>query len=311
MKIDDSQTAYRTFLSWVLPEYFMSTYAKLSFLWFDEIVLETPWKDHVRSTIESKIQKGEISKSVASVMTKQIVTIQKYIPEYDNKTHWDIREPIILGSYFEPILRFAIEEQLDEEYIFKYGKSFLSYEAEDGGTDVRPFLTFNAIRYWKKLNQIKPMNYIPITFEFKVLASMSGERSEHSDFRTFKDVIRVKIPDFSKMSIEKIFELKNNPFFESFRKKISFLSHKIAEDDVKGLKEIIEEVELKDTKELLKIVKPNIKRTIMLSVFANLPIPPVNPLSVAHSLKSIFKKKDIIDKYGWVYFLLDAENYYG
>lgn len=302
------QLAFRSYHSWIWDENLFSSESKLSYLWFDEVIVELPFKNWLAGPIEYLTREGKISFFVAEDILKNTVSIQKYFPDYDVNSHHDDQRPVLSDPDYEEFIRWNIRFALDHDYLKRYNRIWDDL-IDNRITDVRPVNCFNAIRYWKKLNETVQCSYVPTTFEQDVLARMNKHtENDNINFTHFKEIMKIKMPRLDTLSFDQIFELKYSPFFDSFRNKIISIKEVFSKSNNQEVLEIIEEIEQKDMKELIKLFRPNPLHSTILSIFSNLPVPILNPFSIGEGINNIIKTNRIKNDFGWLYFVDDLDH---
>jgi len=297
---------FRSFVNWLDPKLLFSETGKLAFLWFDELIVESPWIDFRERIINNAIKEKHISQDVGFELLKVVSPIQKYFPEYDSSCQFYRPKSISEMNIYDVILDQAIYDLLEQEYEEKYGESH--WDSVQAVGDLRPFLTFNALRYWRKLSEKVNCCFIPLPFEHEVLRYISHTDEILSQFCTFEEVMKFRVPSISQMSLERIWELRQHEFFISFRQKVSEINSMMKAGDQRSAQEILTELENKDSKEMLRLFRPNVRTTMIKAIITNLPIPYVNPFSFYQAIKDVVREQSVSTKYGWLYFLFDAES---
>ena len=118
-------------------------------------------------------------------------------------------------------------------------------------------------------------------------------------------IIRVEklgLADFSSLDWHEIFELRQSGFVEDFRARLS----EIASSQSSSRR--LESHLLTSLWSLVADVEPNLKRTYATAVIGNLPLPiPLNPVGVLSSMKDIKHNRDLNERYGWLFFIAEAQ----
>src|SRR5262249_4326742 len=109
-------------------------------------------------------------------------------------------------------------------------------------------------------------------------------------------------------SWERVLELRNHQFLESFRSKLVELQNRCRESDRTAAAEIVQDMELNDLRTLARMVRPSVKTTLIKFIVSNVPLPlPVNPVSVGMGIKDLATERVRAAQFGWLYFLLDLQ----
>lgn len=112
------------------------------------------------------------------------------------------------------------------------------------------------------------------------------------------------IPNFEDFSWDEILELRSDKYIHSFRTVVYDLMKKNVNLDIS----LLEKVQ-SDLWSLAEYVKPNVGKTYLEAIGANLPSPIiVNPVGVAMSLRDIYQARQIDKKYGHIYFVQKLKN---
>jgi hypothetical protein len=107
------------------------------------------------------------------------------------------------------------------------------------------------------------------------------------------------IPDFSTLSWDLIFELREESLVKDFREKFHSFN-KASSKTCFDLNECI----IDSLWSLARQVQPNVGATTLSAIVTNIPTGPIpNPLAVANSLKDVYNSKKLKDQYGWVFFI--------
>ena len=110
----------------------------------------------------------------------------------------------------------------------------------------------------------------------------------------------------SEISWSRIFELRAQPQFEEFRRKLGELQEAASEDDRSVVAQLIEEIIEHDLQDLSKVIRPTKPLAVVHAVGSTVPLPmPMFPVSLIHG--EIDAREAFINKIrmGWLFFYLD------
>ncbi len=152
------------------------------------------------------------------------------------------------------------------------------------------------ILYWQ--NHFRNSTFIGNTTTSKIVENLSiidvneARASKHITF---------ECPDIIDIEWNDIVDLRYSPFLCDFRQKYFQLAEKNETDKLvdhyyNGLVKLAEIVKPKPTNEIVK------------AILVNLPIPPINPISIVSSVNDIYKSKTLKRDFGWLFFLNEITN---
>lgn len=207
-------------------------------------------------------------------------------------------------DYVEDVDQFELklDEILEEELINK----IFSYSYEKC-MPKNAFLHTNEFKQlcgdmWRDLQLYIGFKEI----EPSAAANLSSNFSEiFSDFAS-SEVVRlnelsfssVQIPDFGDLSWDQIFDLRKDPLIKYFREKIYSSFDKLNYFDNEILNTLWD---------VTSYVKPNIKGTIIKSIFSNIPTPTIlNPVGVGLAVKETIDEINLNRSKGWLFFIQKA-----
>ena len=294
---------FRSFVNWLHPEFFLSDATKLALLWFDELVIEGPEPDFWRGVVNSHVAEGRLSKAAGDELLRVTKPIQAYIPDYDAKRQFERPDS---SSVFELLLDETIHNLLDQEYLREYGELF--YDTFQHVGDIRPFITFNAFRYWRLLAERLNCSFVPGPFESEVLESLPALGESKKQHFVFEQIMRCRLPRLSSLSFDDICDLRKHRYLSALRRKVSEVSEMARSGDREDAKTLFQELEHSAMRKVLEVIRPNTRTTLIKAVLTNIPLPiPVNPLGVSQGILDVHKDYKLERHHGWLYFLLDAE----
>ena len=256
--------------------------AKIAALWFDKVMIQSFSKSFY---VDYLTEETSISEESINVLREVFVDIVEPINIYKINTS----DKILLET----------SKRIVSDYI---GKDYIGKERE-------VYLTSNFITYciekWKWLNSMEKYAYIGKKPESEIIKTLYTEPYVGRS-RSITESIDILIPEVSELSWDKVVELRNHRFVESFRKKISELIEHVESGDQDVTHDILDELVNKSIKEVFSLFEPNIVKQIIKGIASNCPLPiPVNPVSVASAAADVYKDYILKKKYGWLFFYVE------
>jgi hypothetical protein len=278
-------------------ETFFSDTLKLSLLWFDDIVFQSPTDDIITRVFPKVFEKEGLSPGVSKEICKFIHPIQHYLNGYK----FGEPEVWIKDSFIAEATHTALENYFEEKHGPWPEKWMLLREVALTGCGV-----IDAINLLSYLSQKMECYLVPTDFEHRVLVEITKSIVLKSDFEFFSEIAQFRLPRFKEMAWERIFELRNHELLVNFRKTLAELNRQLARQNSKDLKKIFDEIERKYIKELLILLKPSVLDSVAKGIATNIPLPlPLNPIGVLDAIKSAYESKKTLDRYGWLFFLYE------
>lgn len=141
--------------------------------------------------------------------------------------------------------------------------------------------------------------------EYEQLHGMAG-------IEVLKDVVEENVPDFSKMTMEEILELRSEGTISDFRKRIRELST-LAVEAKKSIeiRALVDHELKRDLWALARDVKPNIPVAFLKALVSNIPLPVPNPMGIIDSGYSVYKGLKLNRTYGWLFFIAEMRRKQG
>ena len=266
---------------------------KLAYLWFDDIVMQSPGDTLLPGVLEKRGARPETIESVC----EHIHSVQHYDPDYkpfDGKI-WD---------------EDAIKSAVTSETLKNYFEETYGPNAPPGEIFREVALTgaavLDVLGVLNKLSVAHQATLMPTDFEHRVLEAMATSQTRDDGFSLFEEIAQFRLPRLQETSWDLIVDLRNHPYLENFRKMLSLAQ---SEAGVANRREIFSELERKSMKELLSLLKPSPISATAKGVLTNLPFPTiVNPFGILDSINTVRKELEIRKKFGWIYFLYDLDN---
>ena len=269
---------------------------KLSLLWFDELVLQSPREEIVSEVFPRMFDELGVKQDVSAELCRIIHPIQHYLPAYEfgNPKVW------VKDTHISNAARAALTQYFEEKH-GAWDKRMLWYEVARAGCGV-----IEAINLVSELSKRRECYLVPTDFEHRVLMEITKPTDPRSSFEMFREVARFRLPKLKDTPWDRILDLRHHRFLVNFRKTLSMLQAQLKETGIKDLKELFCEIEKKHIKELLSLLTPSVPSTIVKGIATNIPFTlPINPLGVYDAVKNVVDAKKIIDRFGWLYFLYE------
>lgn len=145
--------------------------------------------------------------------------------------------------------------------------------------------------YWSKY--LNNMDYYGDHLENSILY----EYAKKSLAQSVEESHAFTLPCVDDLTWSEILDLRKSPYLKNYRQKLwHYRGEKRFADDY-----------LETLEKLAADVRPSIVKSASIGIFSNIPLPiPLNPVGIYDSVRSVKKNKEMLDKYGWVYFILEA-----
>lgn len=289
-------------LTSVFRDTMISPMGKSAILWFDKVILQTPIRGDVKEMIMFLQEKGVLSKATASELQTIWVPIQDFLPE-EHRSGFILSGPTYPDSSIDQV----IEEVVMNDIRRRYPEEDISYEKCGYGIVMNKASLVASILAWAYLNQQVGCYMLADSREGEVLRKIFSVKASGADFDTFFKIYEALVPDYSRLSWDRLIDLRHHQYLETFRNKVQEMNRMARSKDSVGVAKIAHELLLRDLVEIAKLTKPDVLSTNTLKLVAsNMPLPiPVNPLSLLLGFEDIRKQKNLSDRFGWLYFLLD------
>lgn len=264
---------------------------KFASLWFDQLLLSAD-DELIESVIHDVADREHWNQDTIKEILKIHVSSTKVIPNVKF-----IDDDIIEDSNYKMTTQI-LKEHYATELASPDFYAGAMHEVIMGGAGIT-----SSVKYWMLLNAKENCTFLPMDLERKMLQHMFYDE-KNIGYSNFSNIISGVIPDISEYSWDEIIELRNHPYWEQFRNKISELSDEYLDKDTAC--EIFNEIICKDLIEMAKNLRPQIGKSLVKGMICNIPLPiPINPVSVICTGHDIAKEIDFKKKYGWLYFYLD------
>jgi hypothetical protein len=296
----------RTLLSWstLFQHDIFGAFGKLASLWFNDIVFQMPDANTLGNVLDKLVSEGTLSNRIADELAAIWIPVQKVLPDY--------RFLDILQN--DGWLR-ENQELLRASYAVASGSTLNDYpnaNPKDPGfqheTRWFSYGIIDTVVIWSALNTQKSYGLVANPEGSKVIQQLFATPQRSSEFDLFSEVVEQSLPNFDELSWEKVLELRNHQFLESFRSKLVEAQNRYRESDITAAAEIVQEMGLNDLRTLARMVRPSGKMALIKFIASNIPLPiPVNPVSVGLGIKDLATERVRAAQFGWLYFLLDLQ----
>lgn len=129
---------------------------------------------------------------------------------------------------------------------------------------------------------------------------------KNGDKEGIVEFVNMTLPNLKNMSFEKIIEMRNHPYLESFRITLNELHKNMKDTDKLNVQELFLEMVNKNIREVFSLFKPSVSKQTVKGIVCNLPMPiPVNPISIIASMGDVAKDIKLKHTYGWLFFYID------
>lgn len=278
---------------------------KLATIWFDKVLLEEPetgfWSEML---ISSAIEKGELTSSTADEFKRILgsVTVEPRLYNSCIFRAQNSSQAIFLKAAREVVRNTLMDIHPMDEILI--GGRMPHPGAVRAGAVTAMIRSLGA---WWSENNTNPCSLLPGRGEQRIVDKVvSMVSTKDLAFDVFSRILDLRVPDLSNMSWKHILELRHHPHLESFRRKVSELANAGWECDEIAVAELLEEIELRELRELARICHPgSMATTVLRIVVSNIPLP-LNPFSVGEGLKDLYDQSRLQSRFGWLYFLIDV-----
>jgi hypothetical protein len=291
----------QAFISWTtaIQQDLMGPYGKFAALFFDELIIQVPRADAVDQVLASLVEQGLISGDVARELGAVWRPVHAVLPDYEFLKHpWQHDDERLVELARTAAVEDALAEYPDID------SRGLQHEVAWAGAGL-----IEAVSTWSILHTRRPCALLADRAESRIVEGVFGISIPPPNHALFSQVMQWRLPTAGNLSWERLFELRSSPFLDAFRQKMAELDRLVKEGgDERDARAIVEELERNDLRELARTVTPDTQKAWAKAVMSNVPLPiPINPASVALSaidVKTIYDRKQ---RFGWLYFLLEAD----
>lgn len=279
---------------------------RTQFLWFDELIMQSPRADIVGSIVSAAMKSNNIPPTVIDEFQRFFSPVQKYVPRYrfcnDFEKLWEKDKALSeqVGQTFRQYFARQFAPVPSDPTERRYWEYDLSRD-----TGASSIVLLDALNLLPRLG---PENcyLLPSKAENVTLTRINKTTGPNDDFYAFSEVIKFKIPNLRSLPWEKIVKYRQNEFLVDFRAVMPEIRREITKGNVGSIKEVLSEMQTRYVREMLPLFKPSLKVAVLKGIVTNIPLPiPVSPFGIYESLKDVKRQRDFKRKFGWLYFLYD------
>ncbi len=293
----------RSFIGWsaLASRDLFGTFGRLTSLLFDEVYCHVPQKDVLAVVLERSVEDGTVERSAATEIGRIWKPVHDVIPEYRflGSNPWGNTTPGLVSAAERIVTEATLRD--DPELGRPGERAGLQHEVlwAAGGL-------IETVSLWAALNGSDSYSFVANDREIEVVREVFGNANPGPHIDLFGDVMSAIVPDVSDLSWGRILELRQNPYLESFRRKMAELQNTVRRDDQTTIREIVQEMERRDLRELARVTRPAAASSLFKAVVSNLPLPiPINPASIGLSVLDAIQAYQRRQRYGWIYFVLE------
>lgn len=304
IKLEKEFKAYVSITRNFLEEFPFNNSGKLATLWFDEIIFQT---DSIGKVTEFVAGRDNWDSKTLKTLKKMWIPIQNYLPDikfFDIDLipeHPDLEETAFKITY-EETKKGAEKSKFD----LSDKKNFYAIMHEVGWAYMG---LVESINTWILLHKNSPCVFLPIERESIILQKLFSTAMMQKPFDLFSELFNYEIQNLDSLTWEQVLETKNHDYFKHFRGKMIDIQNELNRGDKNSVFEIVNDIKMMEMEELIIKQKPvSTTKSVLKGIASNVPLPiPINPIAIYTDVKQIIEDRDIMKKYGWLYFLLDLK----
>lgn len=304
---------YRTLISTYtsINDKFRRDQMKLCFLWYDEILFEdigtydqSRWFSNLLlgEDLPKKLL-GDLTDLIVPLRSRTSVDMKEYYEKQwsrgyprwgDDWEQYTYPEPENAEQYAHNVLLKKIEAE--------WGLDGLSDEHAEG----RARVATDAVNLWQVINTDLPCMFQANDDEKLAMSAAasfySGNQSSAPDaFELFT----LSVPEMTTVPWYEVIRLKRAGKFDQLRNRLKEISQSSSNDLNAARSELIKHEQIA-TEEILEKYRPNVKKVVAESLWANIPnIPFLNPVGAYFGARDIKLERDKASSLGWFYLLRD------
>lgn len=285
-----------------LEEFPFNNSGKLATLWFDEIIFQT---ESIGKVTEFVAEREDWDSKSLKTLKKMWIPIQNYLPDIK---FFDVDLIPEHPDLEETAFKITYEETKKEAKKIKFDlsdkKNFYAMMHEVGWAYMGLVESVNA---WILLHKNSPCVFLPIDRESIILQKLFSTAMMQKPFDLFSEIFNYEIQNLDSLTWEQVLETKNHDYFKQFRRKMIDIQNEVNKGDKNSVFEIVNDIKMMEMEELIIKQKPvSTTKSVFKGIASNVPLPiPINPIAIYTDVKQIIEDRDIMKKYGWLYFLLD------
>lgn len=307
--MDKYRTLVSTYTS--IDDQFRRDQMKLCFLWYDEIIFEdigaydeSRWFSNL--LLDEQLPKnllGDLTDLIVPLRSRTSIDMKEYYEKKLGRGYprwgkdWEqytYPEPENAEQYAHNTLLKKIETE--------WGLDGLSDEHAEG----RARVATDAVSLWQVVNTDLPCMFQANDDE---KLAMSAAASFYSDNQSPVpdpfELFSLSVPEMTTVPWQEVIRLKRVGKFDQFREQLK----KISQSSNGGIKVARAELlkhEQRATEEIIEKYRPNVKKVVAESLWANIPnIPFLNPVGVYFGARDVKIEKDKASSLNWFYLLRD------
>ena len=275
-------------------------FSKLATIWYDSIALQVPIPDLVEKYITALREKGTLSSEASRHLAGVWRPLQDSLPDYrflanDPFQNEDLDTVHRMGDVIRSQLR-GVDGDIAETY----------EELREVAWTTAGYL--HVLDTWARLNKDDQCCLLADADGEEVLRTAIPRLPSEGEFNTFRRVVAIDVPDLDALSWDHVLELRHHPYFENFRTVLRSLHGNVANIGEQELHSYISEMKLSEMERIVKAERPYIGRAMLKAFVGNLPIPLLNPFSMASSAMDLLHQHQRAATSGWLYFMLDLKD---
>lgn len=307
---------YRTLISTYtsIDEKFRRDQIKLCFLWYDEVLFENIGTYDESRWFSNLLLGEELPTKLLHDLTDSIVPLH-------SRTNVDMKE------YYEKQLGRGFPRWGEnwEQYTYPEPENAEQYahncllkkiEAEwclDGLADEhaegRARVATDAISLWQVINKDVPC-MLQANDDEKL--AMSAAASFYSHDQSSKpeafELFSLSVPEMTNVPWSEVIALKRKGNFDQLRNRLREVFQS-SNGDMNAAYSELNKHEQRATEEILEKYRPNVKKVVAESLWANIPnIPFLNPIGAYFAARDIKQERDKASNLNWFYLLRDVRN---
>ena len=281
--------------------------AKIACLLFDEIVCQVPTRPAQGSVEVSYIWESDptLAPETLAFLSDRFVPIQNRLPSHrmDIFEFLDRDRP---GGSMSPLVT------LTQEGIRSYYEAILPPdEASSSATGYEisklGYYTTHCLIAWFRL-QDERCTFLGHPMEHAALNKWFRESEFDIKGPPLTEMVLGGFPNLASTTWNDVVEMKSHPNFLDFRDKCIEVQRLVDADATLEASRLLQDAFQHTLREIATRTRPKLGLTTVRGVLSNLPMPiPVNPFSLGDAGATLAKEIDFKRKYGWLYFVLDAE----
>lgn len=284
---------------------------KLCFLWYDEVLFEDIGTYDETRWFSNLLLGEDLPKKLLHDLTDLIVPLRSRtsvdMKEYYEKqlgrgyprwgTDWEqytYPEPETAEQYAHNALLKKIETEWDLDGL------------ADEHAEGRARAATDAVSLWQLINKDLPcMLQVNEDEKLAMSAAASFYSSNQSSTPDAFELFSLSVPEMTAVPWNEIIGLKRKGNFDQLRKRLKEVTQSSSGGINAARSELIKH-EQRATEEIIEKYRPNVKKVVAESLWANIPnIPFLNPVGAYFGARDIKQERDKASNLNWFYLLRD------